>query len=101
MRTTNTSFGVNRRILLSSMALLPALLGSLRPISALAQADALPLWNEGPTKTSITDFVARVTTQGGPDFVPPAHRIAVFDNDGTLWCEQPVYFQVAFAPSRP
>jgi phosphoglycolate phosphatase-like HAD superfamily hydrolase len=67
---------------------------------ALAQTDPLPSWNEGLVKTSITDFVARVTTQGGADFVPPAQRIATFDNDGTLWAEQPVYFQLAFAFDR-
>jgi phosphoserine phosphatase len=60
----------------------------------------LPSWNDGAVKTSITDFVARVTTQGGADFVPPAERIATFDNDGTLWCEQPMYFQLAFALDR-
>jgi phosphoserine phosphatase len=86
----------NRRILLSTLALLPA----LRSTSALAQADALPSWNDGPAKTSITDFVARVTRQGGPDFVPPAERVATFDNDGTLWCEQPMYFQLAFVLDR-
>jgi phosphoglycolate phosphatase-like HAD superfamily hydrolase len=68
--------------------------------NALAQSDSLPSWNSGAVKTSITDFVARVTTQGGADFVPPAERIAVFDNDGTLWCEQPIYFQAAFALDR-
>jgi phosphoglycolate phosphatase-like HAD superfamily hydrolase len=67
---------------------------------AHAQSDPLPSWNDGAVKKSITDFVARVTTQGGADFVPPAERIATFDNDGTLWCEQPVYFQVAFAFDR-
>jgi len=51
-------------------------------------------------KTAIIDFVARVTAQGGPDFVPPERRIAVFDNDGTLWAEQPVYFQLQFALDR-
>ena len=65
-----------------------------------AQSDPLPSWNDGATKKSITDFVARVTTEGTADFVPPAERIATFDNDGTLWCEQPVYFQVAFAFDR-
>ena len=71
-----------------------------RCTGASAQSDPLPTWNEGATKKSITDFVARVTTPGGADFVPPAERIATFDNDGTLWCEQPVYFQVAFAFDR-
>jgi phosphoglycolate phosphatase-like HAD superfamily hydrolase len=64
---------------------------------ALAQPDPLPSWNDGPAKKAITDFVAKVTTQGGPPFVKPEERIAVFDNDGTLWAEQPVYFQLAFA----
>src|SRR3954451_12268716 len=69
--------------------------------AATARAeDALPSWNDGPTKKSITDFVAKVKAQGSPDFVKPAERIAVFDNDGTLWCEQPIYFQLAFALDR-
>jgi len=68
--------------------------------SALAQNDPLPSWNDGAVKKSITDFVARVTTQGGPDFVAVPERIATFDNDGTLWTEQPYYFQFAFALDR-
>jgi hypothetical protein len=60
----------------------------------------LPSWNDGPVKKSITDFVARVTTQGAVDFVAHVERIAVFDNDGTLWCEQPAYFQLVFAFDR-
>jgi phosphoglycolate phosphatase-like HAD superfamily hydrolase len=67
---------------------------------AQAQSDPLPSWNDGATKKSITDFVARVTTQGGADFVPAEQRIATFDNDGTLWTEQPYYFQLAFAFDR-
>ena len=66
---------------------------------AWAAAD-LPSWNDGPTKTAILDFVSRVTREGGPDYVPPAERIAVFDNDGTLWSEQPMYVQLAFALDR-
>ncbi len=62
--------------------------------------DPLPSWNEGPAKKAVIDFVERVTKEGGPDYVPPAERIAVFDNDGTLWCEQPVYVQSAFAMDR-
>ena len=69
-------------------------------IGASAQSDPLPSWNDGAVKKSITDFVSRVTMQGGADFVPVEQRIATFDNDGTLWCEQPVYFQVAFAFDR-
>jgi haloacid dehalogenase-like hydrolase len=67
---------------------------------AHAQSDALPSWNDGATKKSITDFVARVTTQGSTDFVPPDQRIATFDNDGTLWIEQPMYVQLAFILDR-
>jgi hypothetical protein len=63
-------------------------------------ADALPSWNEGAAKKSLVDFVARVTHEGGPDFVPPPERIATFDNDGTLWSEKPVPFQVVFAFDR-
>ncbi len=63
-------------------------------------ADPLPSWNDGPAKQSIVAFVAKVTLEGGPDFVPPAERIAAFDNDGTLWAEQPMYFQFFFALDR-
>jgi phosphoglycolate phosphatase-like HAD superfamily hydrolase len=62
--------------------------------------DPLPSWKDGATKQSITSFVAKVTAEGSPDFVPPAERIATFDNDGTLWCEQPFYFQLFFALDR-
>jgi hypothetical protein len=74
------------------------LLASL--VTALAQVDPLPSWNDGAVKKSITDFVTRVTTPGSPDFVPEPERIATFDNDGTLWCEMPFYFQMAFAFDR-
>src|SRR5436309_11294137 len=67
--------------------------------TAYAQ-DPLPSWNDGATKKSITDFVAKVTKEGSSDFVPPEERIATFDNDGTLWCEQPLYFQLLFALDR-
>src|SRR4051812_15798363 len=63
-------------------------------------ADPLPSWNEGPARASIVAFVAAVTKEGGPDFVPAAERIATFDNDGTLWCEQPLYVQAVFAIDR-
>jgi phosphoglycolate phosphatase-like HAD superfamily hydrolase len=63
-------------------------------------AEPLPSWNEGPAKKAIIDFVTKVTKQGGPDFVPQAERIATFDNDGTLWAEQPMYFQLIFALDR-
>jgi phosphoglycolate phosphatase-like HAD superfamily hydrolase len=74
-----------------------ALLVLMAGVPTVARADSLPSWNDGPAKSAIVEFVARVTKEGGPDFVPPAERIAVFDNDGTLWAEQPIYFQFAFA----
>ena len=64
---------------------------------ALAQGDPLPSWKDGKAKQSILDFVATVTREGSPGFVPAPQRVATFDNDGTLWCEQPMYVQVAFA----
>ncbi len=63
-------------------------------------AQPLASWNEGPAKAAIVDFVARVTAEGGPDHVPPADRIAVLDNDGTLWCERPAYAQAMFILGR-
>lgn len=70
---------------------------------ALALASAaqpLPSWNDGPAKQAIVKFVTDVTTQGAPTFVAPGDRIAVFDNDGTLWAEQPLYFQLMFVVDR-
>src|SRR5881409_1643796 len=63
-------------------------------------ADPLASWNDGPAKKSITEFVAKVTKEGSPDFVPVPERIATFDNDGTLWCEQPMPVQLFFALDR-
>ena len=82
-----------------------SLIGFLAATLALAATvvsaqNPLPTWNDGPTKQAIADFVARVTKEGSPDFVPPEERIAVFDNDGTLWAEQPMYFQLLFALDR-
>jgi hypothetical protein len=67
---------------------------------AVTSDNPLPSWNDGPTKQAILDFVAAVTREGSPDFVPPAERIATFDNDGTLWVEHPMYTQLAFALDR-
>src|SRR5262245_8498912 len=80
------------------------LIGSVATVAAseaFAQdrGDSLPSWN-GAVRASILDFVRKVTTSGSPDFVAVPERIAVFDNDGTLWSEQPVYFQLAFALDR-
>jgi phosphoglycolate phosphatase-like HAD superfamily hydrolase len=69
-------------------------------IPSAQSADQLPSWNEGSSKQAIVAFVERVTAQGSPDFVPESERIATFDNDGTLWAEQPMYFQLAFALDR-
>ena len=91
---------INRRAMLTALALLPAFSGMVVPASVRAQIDPLPSWNDGTTKQAIVEFVARVTRQGGPDFVPPPERIATFDNDGTLWAEHPMYFQLAFALDR-
>ncbi len=68
--------------------------------ATLAQNDPLPSWNDGAAKRAILDFVARTTTAGGREFVAVPERIATFDNDGTLWIEQPIYVQVAFAIDR-
>lgn len=73
------------------------LVGALACAQAMAAQEPLPSWNDSDAKRGIEDFVKKVTTSGSPDFVAPAQRIAVFDNDGTLWAEQPVYFQMFFA----
>lgn len=92
---------MKRRTLTNGMAaaaVVAAVGATARP--GFAQADALPSWNDGPVKQSILDFVARTTTMGGRDWVPVPERIACFDNDGTLWTEQPMYVQVAFSLDR-
>jgi hypothetical protein len=66
----------------------------------LRAVDPLPSWNDTPTKNAIVTFVDKVTSKDSPDFVPAEKRIAVFDNDGTLWSEKPVYFQLLFAIDR-
>jgi len=91
--------------MLSVLATLPLVSGSLlHPNAASAQGtpsgNSLPSWNDGATKQSILEFVAAVTREGSSDFVPPAERIATFDNDGTLWVEQPRYTQLTFALDR-
>ena len=65
--------------------------------SVAAADDPLPSWNDGATKQSIIEFVTKVTAEGGPDYVKPEERVATFDNDGTLWIEQPMYNQFVFA----
>lgn len=70
------------------------------PSSTFAFDEPLPSWREAAPKSAIIAFVGKVTTEGSPEFVPPAERIAVFDNDGTLWAEQPIYFQAQFLVDR-
>lgn len=69
-------------------------------VQSAAATEPLPSWNDGANRQAIIDFVQKVTTEGSPEYVAPAERIAVFDNDGTLWCEQPIYFQFLFAVDR-
>ena len=84
------------------LAILPAITALLFSLSPLSQAatDPLPSWNESPRKAAVMDFVKRTTTKGDKDFIEKDDRIAVFDNDGTLWSEQPYYFQLQFALDR-
>jgi hypothetical protein len=81
-------------------ALMKVLLTQLLLTNAAFAADPLPSWNDGPAKQGIISFVEKVTKEGSPAFVPPAERIATFDNDGTLWCEQPLPVQLYFALDR-
>ena len=88
-----------REIARRSLALTVLLFVCLLP-SAHAQTDPLPSWNNTTPKQTIINFVQRVTHQGSPDFVPADQRIATFDNDGTLWVEQPMYTEVVFILQR-
>jgi hypothetical protein len=99
MTSPQVSSGLDRRALIAGAAALPVLLGLPLSPQAQAQTDPLPSWNDGAAKKSILDFVAAVTREG-PEFVPAPQRVATFDNDGTLWCEQPMYVQLAFALER-
>jgi hypothetical protein len=81
-------------------AVVNGLFAGLLLANAAFAADPLPSWNDGPAKQSIISFVEKVTKEGSPAFVPPAERIATFDNDGTLWCEQPLPVQLYFVLDR-
>jgi len=99
MKKSSASMGRRRSLAFALLAFLG--LGLLQAAAGRqAWADSLPSWNDGPAKAAIVDFVTRVTTEGGPDFVPAPERIATFDNDGTLWSEQPLYFQLIFMLDR-
>ncbi len=85
---------------LSQRVVIAALLATLAAAPAVSAGDPLPSWNEGSSKARIVAFVKAVTDKSGKEYVPPSERIAVFDNDGTLWTEQPAYFQLFFALDR-
>jgi phosphoglycolate phosphatase-like HAD superfamily hydrolase len=84
------------------MVLMPVLAAMLATVSvcSFAQTDPLPSWNDGAAKKAVVEFVQATTTQGSPKFVPPAERIATFDQDGTLWVEHPMYSQVMYCLDR-
>jgi phosphoglycolate phosphatase-like HAD superfamily hydrolase len=88
----------NSRLFVAATLALAASLVSAS--EALAQSDPLPSWNDGAAKRAIVAFVRATTTEGSPKFVPPAERIATFDQDGTLWVEQPIYAQVVYCLDR-
>ncbi len=96
--------GINRRTLLSALAVIPALSGPIlsaaTQVQAATSSDALPSWNDGPAKQAIIDFVRATTDQASPKFVAPGERIATFDQDGTLWVEHPMYSQVIYCLDR-
>ncbi|MFG1361000.1 haloacid dehalogenase-like hydrolase [Xanthobacter pseudotagetidis] len=89
---------ITRRALVAAMVAASCVLAG--PPPSAAQPDPLPSWNEGPAKTAIIALVTQTTEKGGPRFVEPAQRIAVFDQDGTTWVEHPVYSQALFALDR-
>jgi hypothetical protein len=103
MTSNASSTRVSRRLMVSALAALPAMI-TLRSAGALAQSAAadglLASWNDTAFKNAVMAFISRVTKQGSPDFVPEAERIAAFDDDGTLWAELPTHFQFLFALYR-
>jgi phosphoglycolate phosphatase-like HAD superfamily hydrolase len=104
MKPLNPSPGIDRRTLLSTLAMLPVLSAPLLPVAAPAQTPTaggpLPSWNDGPAKQAIVDFVRATTERSGASYVAPEERIAVFDQDGTLWVEHPMYTQVVYCLER-
>src|SRR3974377_537033 len=104
MEPAKPPFSIDRRALLASLTLLPTLSVTLLPAPAPAQpgapGDPLPSWNDGPAKQAIFDFVRTTTDRANPSYVSPEDRIAVFDQDGTLWVEHPMYTQVVYCLGR-
>ncbi len=90
-----SGLNVSRRLVLALAAIALSACAQLAPV-----ADPLPSWNDGPAKDAIVEFVRKTTDAASPQFVPPAQRVATFDQDGTLWVEQPMYAQVVFALDR-
>ncbi len=103
MKSGGVSPGIDRRTLVSGLALLPVLSGTLLSTAAQAQVTAgapLASWNDGPAKQAIIDFVRATTDRASAKFVLPEERIATFDQDGTLWVEHPIYSQVVYCLDR-
>jgi phosphoglycolate phosphatase-like HAD superfamily hydrolase len=103
MKSDRSLSDINRRVLISGLALLPALSGLAFSAAAQTQTapdGALGSWNEGPAKGAILDFVRATTDKASSKFVPPEQRIATFDQDGTLWVEHPIYSQVVYCLDR-
>jgi phosphoglycolate phosphatase-like HAD superfamily hydrolase len=104
MKSIAASAAISRRTMLSGLAVLPALSGTLLPVAAPAQSaapgDLLPSWNDGTAKQAIFDFVRATIDRSSPSYVVPEDRVAVFDQDGTLWVEHPIYTQVVYCLER-
>src|SRR5262245_32250480 len=102
MNPIKYSHGIDRRVVLSTLAMLPAFSASLLPGAALAQVPGglLPSWNDGAAKQAILDFVRLTTDRSSPAYIASEERIAVFDQDGTLWVEHPMYTQVVYCLER-
>jgi phosphoglycolate phosphatase-like HAD superfamily hydrolase len=104
MKPIASSPGISRRVLLATLALLLAVSGTILPVPAPAQtatsSAVLPSWSDGATKRAILDFVRATVDRTSPSYVVPEDRIAVFDQDGTLWVEHPMYTQVVYSLER-
>ena len=103
MKSDDLPSGIDRRALVSALALLPAFPEVFLPATVRAQTGSgapLASWNDGPAKQAILNFVRVTTDQANPKFVPPEQRIATFDQDGTLWVEHPIYSQVVYCLDR-
>jgi phosphoglycolate phosphatase-like HAD superfamily hydrolase len=100
MKSNGAAPGIDRRMVISGLAALPALSATLLSASAQTPSDPLPSWNDGTAKQAILDFVRATTERTSPQFVPPEDRIATFDQDGTLWVEHPLYSQVVYCLDR-